>query len=205
MQFFLLKCKLPRTGILCALVLATVMISEKEAAIANSLPRIWPCQFDSAAAWNNLANSYLINAGEDSNAIDTAIAYYHRAIALAPEAAGIKLNLAIAYLMKDDTTKADSLFRVGCEQAGSIEEVYRLLGMKYERFDQDRSATPSVTEQEVRDRVKKGAAPPAGDKNKKPPSSQQSKPDKGKERPKKPSGKKSIDPKEINRFLHWRS
>jgi hypothetical protein len=211
----------PRAGILWLLVWADVgPVAKGTAEAMQSLPsrQMKMAESDSAAIWNNLANTYLERTDEDSAAFDTAIVFYQRAIALAPEDPGIKLNFSIAYLMKDDTTNADSLFWMGYMQAGSsIERVYSLLGMKYERSAKDKGTARNLTEADLQEwmndtvvkrSTRSGGAKAGGsqlqDKEKKSPPSGKSKSSQDKKKPTRSGGKKSLDPDEIKNYLYWR-
>jgi hypothetical protein len=159
---------------------------------------------DSAAIWNNFANTYLERAGEDSAVIDTAIFYYRKARLKAPDDGGIALNLAIAYLLQGKDGIADSLFRVGYAQSdSSLEKVYSLLGMDFEETPQDKGTAGSITEAELRERIAASADSKKKKKNEKPPKSKTKKPA-PKPKPTRPGGSKSLDPREVRNYLYWK-
>jgi Flp pilus assembly protein TadD len=88
---------------------------------------------DSAAHWNARANLCLLQAGENIALVDTAKQYYIKAIKLAPEDAGLKLNLAIAHMAIGDTLSADSLFYQAYAQVGNdTKKLCDLLGLEDE-------------------------------------------------------------------------
>jgi len=144
---------------------------------------------DSAARWNARANLCLLQAGENIALVDTAKQYYAKAIKLAPEDAGLKLNLAIASMAIGDTLSADSLFYQAYEQVGNdTKKLYGLLGLDDKSSEESRGAARNVTADEVRQRLAKF------DAKKKP-----------KKRNTRPAGPERGFPREeLQEILYWR-
>jgi hypothetical protein len=144
---------------------------------------------DSAAHWNARANLCLLQAGENIALVDTAMLYYAKAIKLAPEDAGLKLNLAIAHMAIGDTLGADSLFHQAYVQVGNdIKKLYDLLGLEEEDSEESRGAARNLTADEVKQRMAKCEV-----KNK------------PKKKNTKPAGpKRSFPREELQEILYWR-
>ncbi len=106
---------------------------------------------DSAAYWTGQGNFEVMQAVEDSTAIDRAIDFYMKARRLAPEEEGVLLNLGIIYLMIDDTLSADEMFGDAYElSGGSFKTLFAKLGLHYEGDEAtSRAGARNVTEAEV--------------------------------------------------------
>lgn len=153
---------------------------------------------DSTAYWNQRANILLLQAGDNAALVETAKQYYAKAIKLAPDDAGLKLDLAIAHLMVDDTTGADSLFWEAYVQVGdSSAKLYELLGLKDDDPEKNRGATRNVTAEAVKYHISKCDV--KSKKNTKP---------SGKDKPRhvKPAGKpkRGFPSEELKDILYWR-
>jgi hypothetical protein len=85
-----------------------------------------------AAVINLCGNDCLRQAAEKPNLIDTALLCYTQAIVHDPEDPGLKVNLGIANLVKNDTSAAESQFVDAFELCNrSRDKLYALLGLKY--------------------------------------------------------------------------
>ena len=150
---------------------------------------------DSAALLNNLANLYLIM---DSTKLDTAIEYYHRAIKKDNSEPGFKLNLAIAYLMKNDTTLADQYFTLGLSQCDNRpERAYALLKLEIKSSKSEKGRPEEITETELKKRINASAKRLKSQKEKR-------KIKQEKERETRRAGPKSLDPDVIKEHLFWK-
>jgi tetratricopeptide (TPR) repeat protein len=112
-----------------------------------------------AAIFNNRANQYLIqlnriDSKSDCAKLDTAIAYYQKAIELDSNDGGIKLNLGIAYLVKGDTTAADSCFELGLIQCdSSLEKTFFLLQIETGAKKEDKGSAANVSKEKLKKRI----------------------------------------------------
>jgi len=156
---------------------------------------------DTAAIYNTLGNAILLKlqpGNINAAKLDTAIMYYQKAIELDPDDGGIKLNLAITYLVKGDTTTADSCFVVALAQCdSSLSKTYYLLGIK-EETEEGRGTSKNVTKNKLKERLNEAS---------KKLSSKKTKP--GKDTKKKPvlappGGPKQLDPQEAKEYLYWK-
>ena len=150
---------------------------------------------DSAALYNNLANLYMTM---DLVKLDTAIQYYRRAIKKDDSEPGFKLNLAIAYLMSDDTVQADHYFDLGLIQCESMpERAYALLKLEIEPSRSEKGRPEEVTESELKKRIQASVKRLKSHKEKR-------KIEPGKERKTRRAGPKSFDPEVIKAHLFWK-
>lgn len=149
-----------------------------------------------ATTFNNRANLYLIQlnplaAKSDTARLDTAIAYYQKAVQLDPNDPGIKLNLGIAYLIKNDTTLADACFEQGLAQCDtSLERAFSLLGIEIETPKKEKASAANTSKEPIKYRLKKAQI-----KIKKPEP-------RGPSKPNVPKGPKSIDPQQAKVYLY---
>lgn len=137
-----------------------------------------------AALLNNRANRYLELMDENPTKLDTAIIYYQKAIQLAPEDAGIKLNLGIASFVQEDSLAADSLFREAWIQTGkSLKKVFNLLSMSYDESKEEKALARNISENAIRQAIIASTG---------------KKPKKGQ----RPAGPKKLDPGDVKKFLY---
>jgi tetratricopeptide (TPR) repeat protein len=160
-----------------------------------------PASPDTASTYNNLANLYLLESKLDSTNLDTAISYYHEAIKRDTSDGGIKLNLAIAYLVIGDTIAADCYFTSGLANCDSnLAKAYYLLTIELDSGEETRGMPGDITKNKIKNRLKKAAdklktKKPLTDLDKE---SQKTKPTRV------AGGRKHLNPQEAKKYLYWK-
>jgi len=161
---------------------------------------------DTAATYNNLANLYLLQSELDSTKLDTAISYYQEAIKRDTSDGGIKLNLAIAYLVKGDTVAADSCFSEGLSDCDSnLAKAFFLLTIDFDSEKEMKGMPGDVTKGKIIKRLKKAAAKlrtkkQSAGKSKKSPASTGS----AARRTSRPAGPRHLNPGDVKKYLYWK-
>jgi hypothetical protein len=164
-----------------------------------------------AAALNTLGTWAFEKAATNPALIDSAIRYFARAIEYDASDAGLKLNLAIAYLVKADTAQTDSLFQLAYAQSSEdYESLYALLSLDYEKSKYERGTPLSVTEEELKSRIaqatsdgkKKRVSRPAGSNPNQSGGSGNRQAGGKKTRTPRPAGPKKYKPEDVKVFLY---
>lgn len=197
-------------GKFCALVILSVLVLSNiisTTAVSGQKQETQNTASDSAAIYNTRGNTCLLQLHNKQKTLDTlklntAIMNYQKAIEMDPDDGGIKLNMAIAYMIKGDTTMADSFFASGLAQCdSSLFKVFNLLSMDTESEEKTKGATAYIAEDKIKERVRKAAkkikpkrktSKGKGDKTKK----------KGPETGS--GGEKRLDILEAKKFLYWK-
>lgn len=160
-----------------------------------------PASPDTAATYNNLANLYLLQSELDAAKLDTAISYYQEAIKRDTSDGGIKLNLAIAYLVIGDTVAADYYFISGLADCDSnLAKALYLLTIELDPGEETKAMPGNVTKDKIKKRLKKAA-----DKLKtKKQSTGESKKSKKPKSTRIAGGRKHLNPSEVKKYLYWK-
>ena len=158
-------------------------------------------QDTTAVNYNNRANLYLLESELDSTKLDTAISYYQEAIKKDMTDGGIKLNLAIAYLVIGDTIAADYYFTSGLADCDSnLAKALYLLTIELDSGEDTKGMPGDVTKNKLKKRLKKAAdklktKKPLKDNNT---ASQKPKPTRI------AGGRKHLNPREAKKYLYWK-
>ncbi|MBD3290108.1 tetratricopeptide repeat protein [candidate division KSB1 bacterium] len=161
-------------------------------------------QSDTSALLNNLANTYVLNSAGDIAKLDSAINLYEQALELAPEDAGIYLNLAIVYLIKNDNPAAEKYFITAFEKCGQQrDKAYHLLAMEFEEETGEKGETSNINEAVIRENMEKSFSKIKPKKSKKPREKQKDK-QKKKKKPARSAGSKSLSPGDMKSYLYWK-
>lgn len=146
---------------------------------------------DTAALYNNLANIYFMESGTQPAKLDTAILFYRNAYQRDKTDAGILLNMALAFLVKNDTLLADSLFEQALTMLDtSAQKAAYLLKINLQE-EAEYGTAKIITTEEIKYQLKKA----------------ESKKKKKKKRKKVPTRRgriKSIQPSDLQKHLYFK-